>query len=247
MPRMPIPFLALALALAIVPPAAAHAPAAGFSVHVSPALRGREPAFRKAIAAARDEAIAWFARAGYPVAPADVVREAHVFDAAHVRAGVAKAADVPLAGVPTSFGGTVLDGVLLVVDPAGFRANWRKLYPDRPWTDRAWHQLLVHELAHQAHARVARDRLGDEEKMGPRWFFEGLAITVANQFPGQAPLDGKAVWQLMRDDGRDVKIAYPDYRRMLDAVRRIRSDRDLIDHAGDQDFEGRLADGLGAL
>jgi len=43
----------------------------------------------------------------------------------------------------------------------------------------AWVRLIAHELAHNWHAEVA------SRKMGPHWFFEGLAVVIANQGFGE--------------------------------------------------------------
>ncbi len=248
--RRPIAAVSTALAFLLVASASAFAHSAdrscGFTLTVSPPLTGQRPALRRAIVVARDEVIAWFRRVGYPLPPTEVLREAFVYDGASVRAEMARVAGVPVAQIPAGFSGTVLDGALHVVDPAGFRRTWERLYPREPWTARAWHQLLVHELAHQAHARVAKARFGSEDAMGPRWFFEGLAIAVADQFQGQPPLDGAAFSALVRQDAADETIGYPTYRRMIDAVRARYGDRALIEQAREPGFSARIGRELGA-
>lgn len=239
---------AAVLALTLPAPAAAHPPDAvsGFTLAVSPSLAAQRPALRREIVAARAEVLAWFRHAGFPLARADVLREAHVYDGASVRAEMARAAGVAVDQIPSGFSGTVLDGALHVVDPAAFRRTWQRLYPREPWTAAAWHQLLVHELAHQAHARVAKARFGSEDAMGPRWFFEGLAIAVADQFPGQPPLAGGAFAALARKDAADVTIGYQTYRRMIDTARRRHGDRALIEQAREAGFSDRIAREAGA-
>jgi len=55
---------------------------------------------------------------------------------------------------------------------------YRKIYPegDEP---NAFEKLLAHEIAHRLHIRVLE---GNEDAMGPIWFFEGFAIYAAGQF-----------------------------------------------------------------
>jgi hypothetical protein len=44
-----------------------------------------------------------------------------------------------------------------------------------------YEKLICHELAHKLHTRLVN---GQEEKMGPIWFWEGFATYVAGQFEG---------------------------------------------------------------
>ena len=64
--------------------------------------------------------------------------------------------------------------ILAVVTPE----LYAKIYPQGQETD-CYTKLFVHEIAHRLHIRILK---GDEEKMGPQWFFEGFAIYVADQF-----------------------------------------------------------------
>lgn len=58
----------------------------------------------------------------------------------------------------------------------------------------SYSKLLVHEMAHRLHIRILN---GDEDAMGPTWFFEGFAIYAANQF-------SNSMLQLSSDELIDV-------------------------------------------
>lgn len=51
-------------------------------------------------------------------------------------------------------------------------------YPDGREKN-AYEKLLAHEIFHRLHVRILN---GNEESMGPVWFFEGFAIYAADQF-----------------------------------------------------------------
>jgi hypothetical protein len=55
---------------------------------------------------------------------------------------------------------------------------YAKVYPEGIETQ-SYVKLLTHEIAHRLHVRILK---GDEEAMGPIWFYEGFALFVANQF-----------------------------------------------------------------
>lgn len=76
--------------------------------------------------------------------------------------------------VPRSYSGALEKGTLLAKTPERFAAD----YPEG-MEDGAWEKLLCHEMAHRLHVRILE---GDEEAMGPIWFFEGFALVAAEQF-----------------------------------------------------------------
>ena len=115
---------------------------------------------------------------------------------------------------------------LLAVAPEIYRAN----YPagDEP---RAFAKLLAHEIAHRLHTRILG---GDEDAMGPVWFFEGFAITAVNQFAGTTP-------ELPRDRMRAIIQAehrghYPEYRAVMNALLERTSLAELVDRAARPGF-----------
>jgi len=56
-------------------------------------------------------------------------------------------------------------------------AEYRRVHPDASHDD--YQRLVTHELTHLFHIAVLG---GDEDKMGPVWFYEGFACLVAGQY-----------------------------------------------------------------
>lgn len=76
--------------------------------------------------------------------------------------------------LPDTYCGALEKRTLITVTPD----YYAKVYPQGIETA-SFEKLLTHEIAHQLHIRILN---GDEEAMGPIWFFEGFAIFAANQF-----------------------------------------------------------------
>ena len=75
---------------------------------------------------------------------------------------------------PETYSAALECRVLMAVSPELYAKN----YPEGIEED-SYEKLLAHEIAHRLHIRILR---GDEEAMGPTWFFEGFAIYAAEQF-----------------------------------------------------------------
>ena len=101
---------------------------------------------------------------------------AEIFD---VKANFDKAI-VALEGLPVStvlpktYSAVLECRVLMAVSPKLYAEN----YLEGVEQD-SYEKLLAHEIAHRLHIRILN---GDEERMGPTWFFEGFAIYAAEQF-----------------------------------------------------------------
>lgn len=77
---------------------------------------------------------------------------------------------------PVTFSGGIIERVLILKSPDVYAA----IYPDGvEKTGDGYIKLIVHEMAHMLHVRILN---GEEEKMGPIWFFEGFAIHASDQF-----------------------------------------------------------------
>ena len=143
---------------------------------------------RADIAAALDQVTAWFGQHELPVQRRELVDHAVVFaDVADARRSLAAKLGGTPDQIPESFSGTVIERTLYVVAPAAYRATYQQLYPDHAWRPQEYRALIVHEVAHRAHALQATRLFGSEEGMGPGWFFEGLALVCAGQFDEPAP------------------------------------------------------------
>jgi hypothetical protein len=79
-----------------------------------------------------------------------------------------------LESLPETYCAALEDKILFIVTPE----LYSKVYPEGREPS-FYEKLITHELAHRFHIRLLA---GDEEAMGPRWFYEGFATFVADQF-----------------------------------------------------------------
>ena len=101
----------------------------------------------------------------------------------------------------------------------------------------AWARLLAHELVHRLHVEVLG---GDEDAMGPMWFFEGFAVLGAGQ-----SLDRGLGYASFEEALREAKDSASPlaYRRFVAAARFFAARiplSELVLHAGGPDFEAWL-------
>ena len=75
---------------------------------------------------------------------------------------------------PKTYSAALENRVLMAVSPDIYSEN----YPEGIEPN-SYEKLLAHEIAHRLHIRVLN---GNEEAMGPIWFYEGFAIYAADQF-----------------------------------------------------------------
>jgi hypothetical protein len=96
-------------------------------------------------------------------------------------------------------------------------------------------KLIVHELVHRLHVRILN---GQEEKMGPVWFYEGFAVYGADQLKAAAPkLTETQIWDVVNAKERG---SYLKYRTVFDYFLTKHSLQELLEHAGDADFTAWL-------
>lgn len=226
--------------------APAPAPRRLVRLELPASLEPERQAYTSALEAARSHVVAWFDAQGLRLDDRELIDAAVVFaDVADARRRLAKHFSVTEDQIPDGFSGTVDGKTLFLVPRAAYERTWARLYPEHPWSSGAYQQLMAHELAHRAHALEAVKRAGSEEGMGPRWFFEGLAITCAGQF-AERPLPSLArapFEALVTSDATQV-LSYPLYGQMFTSVAERRPVRWLVEHAGRGDFAARLAAAL---
>ena len=203
------------------------------------ALENRRGAYERLIMESRDEALAWFAEQGMPLGKDNLIDRAIVFQNVEAaRQYMTKLGDV--SNIPATFGGTVIGRTLYLVSEEGFRPSWTKLYPAWPWNERSYRSLIVHELAHRAHADVSIELTGSEDAMGPSWFFEGLAVACASQFvKGETPMDAGEILDEV-GAGKKPKTSYPLYGRIVRGLARLVPMKTLVESAADRDFPDKL-------
>ncbi len=143
--------------------------------------------------------------------------------------------DAPL---PTpSLAGALEQGVLMVVTPEVY-AGTRPRYGAAPG---AYARLLAHEMAHRLHIAVLD---GDEERMGPAWFFEGFAVVASGDLVGLEVATADDFWCHVRADGEGAYAHYAAALRLVSAHVPL---PELVVRAGDAGFEEWLAERLALL
>lgn len=128
--------------------------------------------------------------------------------------------------VPKTASAIVANDILLIVSP--------EVYIDiysQGLEENFYQKLITHELAHQLHIRILK---GDEEKMGPKWFYEGFAIHAANQFQGtKKKLNNKAIWEIIHTDKDSI---YQFYKEVIEYLLEKTKLEDLVKNAGNANF-----------
>ncbi len=129
--------------------------------------------------------------------------------------------------LPKSFSANIEKDILFCVSPELYFAN----YPQGKDEKDAYVKLMTHELAHRLQIRILN---GDEDKMGPIWFFEGFAIYAADQLNHNKPgLTEAQIWSIAdakeRGDYRKYNVVFRHFLRGLSLP-------DYVQKAGDPNF-----------
>lgn len=109
-------------------------------------------------------------------------------------------ADMPL---PTKGLAAGLEkNVLLVVTPEAFA----QIVPDYAAEARAYERLIAHEMVHRLHVSILN---GDEEAMGPTWFYEGFAVVGSGAMLGveTATVENLAAFKAATGKGAYARFA----------------------------------------
>jgi len=86
-------------------------------------------------------------------------------------------------------------------------------------------------MAHRLHVRILN---GNEDAMGPIWFFEGFAILAANQFENSIPeLSEKEIWSIVESTDRG---SYQKYATVILFFLKKTSLKEMISHASHTHF-----------
>jgi hypothetical protein len=151
---------------------------------------------------------------------------------ARLRTAFGLAEDAPL---PTpSLAGALEQGVLTVVTPE----LYAQVQPRYGAAHGAYARLLAHEMAHRLHIAVLD---GDEERMGPAWFYEGFAVVASGDLVGLEVATADDLWRHVRAEGAGAYAHYAAALRFLAARVRL---QELVARAGDAGFERWVADRL---
>lgn len=179
-------------------------------------LVGERSSYEKDVMIALGEVANFFSSSGFELPNLRIVDSVTVFESSSLaRKYLAKSYDVPIEAIPETFSGTVEGRKLFLVSRETYQSIWQNTYPEWPWTEQSYHQLIVHELAHRAHEEVAITWYGSAEAMGPTWFFEGLAVTCALQFDTDDSLLSLEELKEQLGFGHTPKVSYPLYGRIV--------------------------------
>lgn len=128
--------------------------------------------------------------------------------------------------LPATYCAALEQGILLSVSPELYRI----LYPEGD-EENAFEKLLTHEMAHRLHIRILN---GDENAMGPIWFYEGFALYGAGQFERTAPeLSTTEIWEIVNDPERG---SYRKYASVFQYFVSKASIHELVENAAKDEF-----------
>jgi len=132
---------------------------------------------------------------------------------------------------PKTYSAALENRVLMAVSPELYAEN----YPEGV-EENSFEKLLSHEIAHRLHIRVLK---GNEDAMGPTWFYEGFATYAADQFKEYAlcPPKPDEIREVLTSQDRGSYRKYARVFRFL--VERAPIDR-LIEKASAKDFSDWL-------
>lgn len=132
--------------------------------------------------------------------------------------------------LPESFCGALEKRTLTLMTPE----YYAKVYPEGAG-DLSYERLIAHEMAHRLHVRILE---GNEEAMGPVWFYEGFALYAAGQFAGDhKKLTGPEMTGIINDPERG---SYRNYAAIFRHVAGFIPLKTLIRNAGDPGFNEML-------
>jgi len=128
--------------------------------------------------------------------------------------------------LPLTYCAALENRILLVVSPQ----IYAEVYPEGIEKD-SYEKLLAHEIAHRLHVRILD---GNEEAMGPVWFFEGFALYAADQFKNSnLSLKAKEISEIIESPERGSYVKYAwIYRYFVNKAPL----KELLKKAGEQDF-----------
>jgi len=132
----------------------------------------------------------------------------------------------PSVQLPRTYSAVLEKRILVAVSPEIFREN----YP-QGIEDKFYEKIMAHEIAHRLHIRILN---GNEEAMGPVWFFEGFAIYAANQFEHSSlVLSDEEIGEIIRSEERG---SYEKYAFVFRYFVKKRPVKEMVEEAGKKDF-----------
>ena len=130
----------------------------------------------------------------------------------------------PSTDLPETISAALEEGVFMSVSPEVYS----RIYPEGI-EDKSFEKLIAHEMAHRLHIRILG---GDEDAMGPIWFFEGFAILAAGQFEDASMQPGE-IWQIVTEKERG---SYRKDGALIRYFLKRVSIQEMVKRAADKDF-----------
>jgi len=128
-------------------------------------------------------------------------------------------------------------GHLLAVTPE----EYERLRPEYTHIDKAWTRLLAHEIIHQLHIRIVRH----ENRMGPKWFYEGFAMYAAGQrITDYQPSSIEEITEAMHTESRG---AYAKFEAVFEYFLKRFELKLLLKRAARHDFQTWLIESVSLL
>ncbi|MBN1151286.1 hypothetical protein JXA84_08725 [candidate division WOR-3 bacterium] len=136
--------------------------------------------------------------------------------------------------LPDTYCAALEKEILIAVTPE----YYAEAYPEGV-EEAGYEKLLTHEMAHRLHIRILN---GDEDAMGPVWFFEGFAIFAAQQLKDDSMV-------LSKDDIKNIvenpqRGSYKYYSRVMEVFLKKCPLRELVFRAGEPGFNRWVKDNL---
>jgi len=134
----------------------------------------------------------------------------------------------PTTAIPTLGLAAALEkGILMAVTPE----LYAQVQPQYGTAEGAYVRLLAHEIAHRLHIAVLD---GDEDAMGPPWFYEGFAVVASGDLVDVEVANAADVWEHLQATGKGAYAHYAAGLRFLMGVVPL---EELVAQAGRPDFE----------
>jgi hypothetical protein len=201
---------------------------------LSPSLKPRRRQFEQTLLAAQRRIVRFADKHGWKdLTKQSFFDRARIFDAnADFDEALAGVAGLPLSTVfPKTYSAALESRVLMAVSPELYAEN----YPEGVEKD-SFEKLLAHEIAHRLHIRILK---GNEDAMGPTWFYEGFATYAADQFEELThDLKTSEIHEVLASEDRGGYRKYASVFRFFAEKAPI---KELIEQASQKDFSTRLS------
>jgi len=132
----------------------------------------------------------------------------------------------PSVQIPVTYSAALEERIFVAVSPQLFCT----IYPEGI-EKKYYEKLITHEMAHRLHIRLLQ---GNEQNMGPIWFFEGFALFAASQFAEKIEkLEFSTLIKILNKKERESYLRYAHAFHFI--VKKIPIQY-LIQKAGDENF-----------